>query len=121
MIIAQGDLEKIILNAVWGIEENTDESIDVAYVRNYINLNSSKRKWAYTTVKTVLDRLVDKRIISRSKCGKKYCYSSIVSREKSAATALEKVARQYFDGDLNSLIIFAESLAARKPVGQVKG
>lgn len=120
MNFKQGDLENVIINAIWSIEENTGEPIDVAYIRNYINLNSSSQKWAYTTVKTVMDRLADKKLIERIKINRKYLYKSIMLREEAALLALKKLSRQYFNGNLQSVVEMAEkvleseSLALRK-------
>ncbi|MCD7740199.1 MAG: BlaI/MecI/CopY family transcriptional regulator [Candidatus Gastranaerophilales bacterium] len=104
MIYTHGSLENEILNAVWTMEENdiSTKSISVSEVLNEINNNGNVR--AYTTVKTVMDRLVDKNLLKRQKSGKKFCYKSVESREKMAETAINKLAGQYFNNDVRSLM-----------------
>jgi len=98
MIIEQGSLEKIILNALWSLEENNQPFISVSDIQNLINRETRGRSWAYTTVKTVLDRLVDKKVILREKQGKKYYYESKVSRENAGRDAMKKLVENYFNG-----------------------
>lgn len=102
MDLKQGDLENIILNALWDLEGDGNERIFVGDIQEKIK--SPSKKWAYTTVKTVLDRLVDKEIAVREKDGKKYLYRSVVDRDEAGILALQKVVRQYFKNDLNELV-----------------
>ncbi len=104
MTYTHGSLENEILNAVWTMEEKgvITKNISVSEVLNEINNNGSIR--AYTTVKTVMDRLVDKHLLRRQKSGKKFCYKSVESREKMAETAINKLAGQYFNNDVRSLM-----------------
>ncbi len=98
-----GSLENEIMNAVWTIEENSATDISVADVAEFINKNSSAKK-AYTTVKTVMDRLVDKEYLNRIKTGKKFCYTSTSSRTDSARTAMRNLASRYFNNDMQSFM-----------------
>lgn len=101
MDLKQGDLENIILNALWDLEGDSKGKIFVGDVQDKIR--SSNKTWAYTTVKTVLDRLVDKEIAIREKDGKKYLYRSVVKRDEAGILALQKVMRQYFKNDVTEL------------------
>lgn len=104
MTYSHGSLENEILNAVWTMEENGKpfKNISVSEVLNEINNNGNIR--AYTTVKTVMDRLVDKNLLKRQKSGKKFCYKSVESREEMARSAINKLAGQYFNNDIRSLM-----------------
>jgi predicted transcriptional regulator len=102
MDLKQGDLENIILNALWDLENDGSDKIFVGDIQERIK--SPNKKWAYTTVKTVLDRLVDKEIAVREKDGKKYLYRSVVDRDKAGMLALQKVVRQYFKNDVSELL-----------------
>jgi predicted transcriptional regulator len=103
MDLKQGDLENLILNALWDLEQEGHTKVFVADVQDRIK--TDKRVWAYTTVKTVMDRLVDKTLASRFKEGKKYYYASVTSRENASYTALKKVVQQYFKNDLDELTV----------------
>jgi predicted transcriptional regulator len=102
MDLKQGDLENIILNALWDLEGDGNDRIFVGNIQEKIK--SPSKKWAYTTVKTVLDRLVDKEIAIREKDGKKYLYRSMVDRNEAGILALQKVVRQYFKNDISELV-----------------
>lgn len=102
MDLKQGDLENIILNALWDLEEEGQERVFVSDIQEKIK--SPAKKWAYTTVKTVLDRLVDKDMAERKKDGKKYLYHSVVQRRAAGETALKKVLRQYFKNSPEALL-----------------
>lgn len=102
MIRRHGKLENKILNALWRMEENDQLLIDVSEVQTEIN--TAGQSWAYTTVKTVLDRLVEKGYIQRIKQGKKYYYKSITSRVDEGDAALRRVANKYFNNDIEAMM-----------------
>ncbi len=104
MAFTHGTLENEILNAVWTMEENgiNNKNISVNEVLNEINKTGNIR--AYTTVKTVMDRLTEKNLLKRQKIGKKFCYKSVESREKMAASAINRLAGQFFNNDIRSLM-----------------
>ena len=104
MAYTHGTLENEIMNAVWTMEENgiNTKDISVSEVLEEINNNGNIR--AYTTIKTVMDRLVDKNLLKRQKSGKKFCYKSVASRAEMAQTAINKLAGQFFNNDINSLM-----------------
>ena len=112
MTFTHGTLENEILNAVWSMEENgvSSRNISVSEVLSEINNTGNVR--AYTTVKTVMDRLVDKNLLKRQKSGKKFCYKSVESREAMAATAINKLANQFFNNDIRSLMKALEKQCA---------
>lgn len=104
MSLKQGDLENIILNALWDLEGEGHSKIFVGDIQEKIkNDRADAKEWAYTTVKTVLDRLVDKEIAVREKDGKKYLYRSVLKRDEAGALALSKLIRQYFRSDVTNL------------------
>jgi predicted transcriptional regulator len=111
MELKQGDLENIILNALWLMEEEDREKIDVRDVQERIK--NENQSWAYTTVKTVLDRLVDKELVLRMKEGKKYLYRSVISRDHAGEDAIRKVVKQYFRNNYSDLISCAERIGFR--------
>lgn len=104
MAYTHGTLENEIMNAVWTMEENgiNTKDISVNEVLEEINNNGNVR--AYTTIKTVMDRLVEKNLLKRQKFGKKFCYKSVESRAQMAATAIDRLAGQFFNNDINSLM-----------------
>ena len=59
----------------------------------------SGKQVAYNTVKTTMERLADKGILSRSKSGKAYFYTAAVTREelerRIVAMALDRLVEQF--------------------------
>ena len=104
---SHGNLENDILNVIWKFEENNcGGNISVNDVFKLLNTNSAPR--AYTTIKTVMDRLVEKKLLVRTKINKKFCYNSTISRAELAQQAIKKLAKQYFHNDLRLLLTAVE-------------
>ncbi len=62
--------------------------------------------WAYTTVKTMLDRLVDKGVLAATLDGNVTMYRPLLSRAKAQRTALRRLAEDAFDGALAPMMSF---------------
>ncbi len=107
-----GDFENIILNAIWHLEENGKDIVSVADIQTRINTVEVK-EWAYTTVKTVMDRLVQKALISRLKQGKKYFYKSSFSRFEMGEMNIRKIVKQYYNGNMQEFMTNAEELCSK--------
>ena len=103
MNYTHGSLENEIMKTIWLLEEIDENDVSVNEVQEVINRNSDSSR-AYTTVKTVMDRLVDKNMLVRYKQGKKFFYKSVSSRDEMAQKAIHKLADQYFNNDMNSLM-----------------
>lgn len=62
--------------------------------------------WAYTTIKTLLTRLVEKGVAEESKKGNTSIYEPILTRQKARRIALKTLANQAFDGAFGPLMHF---------------
>lgn len=78
-----GDLESDIMEIVW-------RSPNPVSVRDVTENLQHKRQIAYTTVMTVMNRLVDKGLLNRKQDGRAYNYKSAVSKDK----FLTRISRQ---------------------------
>lgn len=102
-----GKLEIDILNSFWGMTEvNEDRDISIQDVVDDLSSNGIER--AYTTIKTVMDRLTVKAVLVRYKVGKKFFYKAAMSKEEMALDAVKTVSEQFFDGDYSDMIKFIE-------------
>lgn len=63
-------------------------------------------KWAYTTIKTMLARLAEKKAVRQSTRGNTSVYEPIVSKSGARRTALKALANQAFDGAFGPLLHF---------------
>lgn len=102
-----GVLEMSIMNVIWSLhEQDEDANISVSDIVDGLSNNDKKR--AYTTIKTVMDRLVSKGILVRYKNGKKFFYKSILDKNEAAKEALDDVSKMFFKGNYVELLRFTE-------------
>ena len=62
--------------------------------------------WAYTTLKTMLTRLVEKEAVSEIKEGNTSVYEPLVSQQKARLHAFRSLLDQAFDGAVGPLVHF---------------
>jgi len=102
-----GVLEMEIMNSIWSLhEKNEDSNISVADIVESLGNNEIER--AYTTIKTVMDRLVSKDILVRYKDGKKFFYRSTIDRNEAAKQSIEEVSNLFFNGNQIQMLRFIE-------------
>lgn len=94
-------LELLCLKALWSIEEGN--------VKEVRGLVARTRPLAYTTIMTVLDRLVRKGRLTRRKVGRAFVYAPAESRDAVRQAALRELLDGYFDGSAEELIRFLRS------------
>lgn len=63
-------------------------------------------KWAYTTIRTLLARLVDKGAVREYKEGNTSLYEPILTRDNARHSALKTLVNQAFDGAYGPLMHF---------------
>ena len=86
-----GELESDIMEIVWKINEPIPVKIVLGTLKN-------RRKIAYTTVMTVMSRLVAKGLLKRKTSGKAYVYQATYSKDK----FLTRVTRQIIKNFVSS-------------------
>lgn len=102
-----GILEIEIMNSVWSIQEqNEDADISVSDVVDFLSKNKIER--AYTTIKTVMDRLSSKDLLVRYKNGKKFFYRSTLDREEVAKETMQEISQHFFNGSYIEMMRFIE-------------
>jgi predicted transcriptional regulator len=100
-------LELACLKALWALQEGN--------VRAVQQLVALSRPLAYTTIMTVLDRLVRKGKLTRRKVGRAFVYSPEASRDSMRRAALRELVDGYFDGSEAELLAFLRPVAAPAP------
>jgi len=96
-------LELACLRALWHLEQG-----NVHAVREIVG---QSRPLAYTTIMTVLDRLVRKGKITRIKQGRSYTYAPTQSRDALRRAAVRDLLDSYFDGSEAELMVFLRGSA----------
>ena len=91
-------LELECLKALWRIGHGT-----VKDVRGIVTEN---RNLAYTTVMTVLDRLVKRGRVERRKQGRSFLYTPLVGKQELRRLAVQTLIDSFFDGSREELLAF---------------
>jgi predicted transcriptional regulator len=104
-------LELLCLKALWALEQGK--------VKDVQQLVAQSRPLAYTTIMTVLDRLVRKGKLTRQKVGRAFLYSPHTPRDVMRRAAIPELVEGYFDGSEEQLVEFLRGapLAAAAVVG----
>jgi predicted transcriptional regulator len=90
-----GELEAKLMDAVWSLGSPSVKNV-VDYWDKDLN---------YKTTLTVLNRLVDKGILTRRKSGRIYVYQAVVSRDEFLADVVEQVVRGLFSTDFRPVVL----------------
>jgi predicted transcriptional regulator len=98
-------LELLCLKALWSLEEGNVKSVQEIVART--------RPLAYTTIMTVLDRLVRKGKLTRRKVGRAFVYSPEMSRDAMRHTAVRELVEGFFDGSQAALVAFLSEPATQ--------
>jgi predicted transcriptional regulator len=77
-----------------------------ATVREVLGRLEGGPGWAYSTVKTLLDRLVEKGVVAAEPAGLSKRYRPLVSRDEARRDAARALADKAFDGRIGSLVHF---------------
>ena len=87
-----------IMNALWEKYPAT--------ARDIMSRLPKDVKWAYTTLKTMLSRLVEKKAINEQKQSNTSVYEPLVSQRKARLSAFRLLLDQSFDGAMGPLMHF---------------
>ncbi len=87
-----------IMNALWRQHPAT--------ARELAEYLPPEVQWAYTTIKTMLSRLVAKQAVSERKRGNTSVYEPLVSRQKARGSAVKALMNQAFGGAVEPLLNF---------------
>jgi BlaI family penicillinase repressor len=101
-------LELACLSALWTLQE--------ANVKSVREVVAQSRPLAYTTIMTVLDRLVRKGKLTRRKVGRSFVYSPSQTRDLLRRAAVRELVEGYFDGSEADLIAFLHGKPVIAPI-----
>jgi len=101
-------LELACLKALWTLQEGNVKAVQ--------ELVAVSRPLAYTTIMTVLDRLVRKGKLTRRKVGRAFVYSPEASRDAMRHAAVRELLDGFFDGSEAELLLFLRGAGA-SPTG----
>jgi BlaI family penicillinase repressor len=91
-------LELSCLKALWSLQQGN--------VKDVQRIVAQSRPLAYTTIMTVLERLVRKGKITRRKVGRAFVYAPQASRDTLRRVAIRELLDGFFDGSEEQLMQF---------------
>ncbi|MBI3684615.1 MAG: BlaI/MecI/CopY family transcriptional regulator [Acidobacteria bacterium] len=105
-------LELECLKVLWALGEGN--------VRAVQRQLEPRRKLAYTTVMTLLDRLVHKGGATRRKAGRAFIYAPLLEREVVRRKALRELADSLFDGSEQLMLSYLGNGLIAQPARSVE-
>ncbi|MCB0222871.1 MAG: BlaI/MecI/CopY family transcriptional regulator [Anaerolineae bacterium] len=90
-----GELEAKLMEAVWALDQPTVQDV-IDHLGGKLN---------YKTTMTVMNRLVDKGILSRRKVGRAFVYAGTASRDELLASVFDKMVRGMFGEDFRQIAL----------------
>lgn len=92
------DSEWAILQAVWELEPCAAPTVQEALQK--------EKGWAYTTVKTLMDRMVKKGLLDAERIRNLYLYRAAITRAQAQRSEIMKTVKRAFDGALTPMMQF---------------
>ena len=90
--------EWTILQKVWDLEPCAAPTVQEAL--------QTEKGWAYTTVKTMMDRMVKKGLLKTEKIRNLYLYSSAVTQSHARKSEITRTLKRAFDGTFTPMMQF---------------
>src|SRR3954454_1436405 len=91
-------LELLCLSALWSLQEGN--------VKDVQRIVTQTRPLAYTTIMTVLERLLRKGKLTRRKIGRAFVYSPTTARDEMRKHAIRELLDSFFEGSEEELLLF---------------
>jgi BlaI family penicillinase repressor len=92
------DSEWTILQVVWDLEPCSAPAVQEVLQKD--------KGWAYTTVKTLMDRMVKKDLLKTERIRNLYLYRSAVTRAEAQRSEILRTVKRAFDGALTPMMQF---------------
>lgn len=108
------DAEWEIMRVVWAQKETTSKEVT--------NILNSKTEWKTTTVKTLLSRLVDKKMLGTKPLGNKFIYFPIVEERQSIDALSEDILTKICSRKVGTFVetILSESLLSFEDIEKIE-
>ena len=91
------DAEWEVMKIIWSNEKTTSSNI--------IENLKDKEEWKPSTIKSLINRLLNKNAISLDKNGKEYEYYPLVSEEECVKEESNSFLKKVFNGSVNSMLL----------------
>jgi BlaI family transcriptional regulator, penicillinase repressor len=108
-ILDMAPLELDCMNALWPLGEATVRAVHLAL--------APSRPCAYTTIMTILDRLAQKKVVTRRKVGRAWVYRPNLSVDEARSHAVAQIVDGFFDGSAEALAAHLSATGDLAPGG----
>jgi len=98
MLPSISETELTVLKVLWDLEAATVREVQAI-------LHGHERKWAYTTVQTLLNRLQSKGYTTSEKGGPAHVYRAVISRDELLRKRLGDLANEFCEGTASPLVL----------------
>ena len=92
------ETEWAILRVVWEKQPVTAPDVQEAL--------AGEKQWAYTTVKTLMDRMAKKGLLSARKIRNLYLYSAAISKAEAVKCEIKRTLKRAFNGAFTPMVQF---------------
>ncbi len=92
-----------ISNAEWEVMCIVWTKLSVT-AQTVIDELQTSRNWSVSTIKTLLNRLVKKKVLKFEKVGRRYVYQPLVSQEECRTSEIKSFLARVFDGALSPML-----------------
>jgi predicted transcriptional regulator len=90
-----GELEAKLMEAVWSLKRASVQEV-IDHLGGDLN---------YKTTMTVLNRLTEKRVLSRQKLGRGFIYTATASKEDLLASVFDRMVRGMFNNEFRQIAL----------------
>ena len=90
------DAEAVVMEVLWNRHPQGADEVVAAL--------SARSDWAEPTIKTLLNRLLNKGVIQAERDGRRYLYSPVLGRDVWVAQQSEGLLQRLFDGRVAPLV-----------------
>ncbi|MGH8108334.1 MAG: BlaI/MecI/CopY family transcriptional regulator [Arenimonas sp.] len=108
------EAESVVMQVLWQRSPR--------YAEEIIAQLCEEQDWQEPTIKTLLNRLLNKGAIQAEKHGRRYCYSAVLKREEWVTTESKSLLNRIFDGRVAPLVAhFSEKgKLSKKDIAELK-
>jgi predicted transcriptional regulator len=104
-----GELEAKVMDALWSEQEATARIV-------FEKLRDQGRRLSYSTVKTILERLVEKGVLEKELHAKAYVYRPLLGREEFTRSAVAQIIDSLLTSFADSTVTcFVDKLSTEHP------
>jgi BlaI family penicillinase repressor len=92
------EAEWLVLQTIWDNQPAAAPTVQEALV--------NKKKWSYSTVKTIMDRMVKKGLLKTERIRNLILYRPTLTKQQARKSEILRAARRAFDGALTPMMQF---------------